>query len=190
MDYYNYKDSKDDICSKPLEIDGSLNIVGKYDLYNDVIKEMTMTAYDDTNINSIIFKSGFSIELLEVDSTTFLYVLNGDIIQNYKNYGFKDYKIKSYPGEYYEYSYSYPISGNIYIFSDELNGYFYVDPTYRHDLTPTKSDICQENFYAGKERYIGENSTMTFTIDVKNHYKIEIDEGNDGSIDRIIEAEL
>jgi len=193
MDYHDYKSSEDGECEgNSISINGKLSVEGKYDLYNEAVNTMLMSVVDDVVINDIVFKDNFSIRIdyQDTNEDDAVLTLNGDIVQYGKNYGFKDYKLRSYPSEDNQYNYSYPISGNIYIFSDGIDGYFYVDTSYRHDLTPTKSDICQEHFYAGREKYIGDNSKLIFKIDSTDHYRIDIDYGDDGSVDKTIEGQL
>ena len=81
------------------------------------------------------------------------------------------------------FEYSYPVEGNVYIFTDDINGYFSVDSTYDHSLTPTKEDWCGEYTYSGKEKYVGKNSTLTWSITSTNNYLIEIDSDADGNVD-------
>ena len=191
MKYTNYKNSSSNSCGQNQidEVNGNLSVSGKYDINNDEIDYIAMNASSDLSVgNGIVFNKGFNLRLDYLSNDRYRFTLNGEAQENSDNYGFKDYKLFTYTDS--QYIYSYPESGNIYIFDNNVNGYFWVYTSYNHSSTPTKKDICSDTFYSGKEKYKGDNSSLTFEIDSTNHYTVDIDEGNDGSIDKSFSGNL
>lgn len=193
MKFNNYKnrDSDSTCTNEPiLKNHGTINFsasfnVNTYDYIKTTISTDSTFYIDDITIQkgylsttSYSYGTNFSD-----DETTTITALakRGNETQ-----GYKDYKIRSYTSN--GYNYEYPLSGDIYVFSGDLNGYFSVDSSHDHSLTPLKTDYCEENAYSGVEKYVGENSTLTFTMTSTNQYLIEIDTNNDGIIDQNISA--
>jgi|GEM_PF-4976641 len=86
---------------------------------------------------------------------------------------------------------TYPLSGDIAISNDEVNGYFSVDSSYNHKATPTvkdfSKDICKPEILSGEEHYIGKNSSLVWRVESLNNCLIELDRDGDGEIDETIE---
>ena len=189
--YQKYKNSSSNDCGEDEvdEIDGNINVNGTYDIDKDQVSYISMIAKSNLLIgDEIVLKKGFNLLLNYLENNRYRFTLNGEILQNNNNFGFKDYEFYVYNDD--KYLYSYPKNGKIYIFNKEINGYFWVDSSYDHSLTPTKKDICTDNYYEGEERYQGYNSSLRFKIDKTNHYIIEIDEKNDNTIDKTFQGDI
>ena len=190
LTYSNYKNSENSSCggNEIEEYDGLWNITGLFNTTTYDTISMTISSPNSFKMDGMTLNSGFSIEIvpnnssgLTDDETSTMYA---EFSTSQGTFGFKDYKTRSYSSNGYEWSY--PLEGNIYIFNNSINGYFTVDKTYDHRLTPSKEDYCLENTYEGIEKYIGDNSSLTWSITSTNNYKVEIDNGNNGIIDKTI----
>lgn len=187
MTYSNYKNSESNSCGGD-EIDnlnGTMSVTGKFNISNSDLETMTINLNSSFYIDDMVWKSGASITITYNHSSSFdedsLISMTIEATKGNESVGFKDCKIRSYNDNGYEYSY--PVEGNLYVFTNNINGYFSVDTNYDHSLTPTKKDLCGKYTYSGKEKYIGKNSNLIWEITSTNNYKIEIDSNNDGIID-------
>ncbi len=190
FDYSDYSDNSDDTSCAQYGTDkttGSFDISGIYDFETDDITDMNLTATSDIYFNDgdIILKKSFKLDILsDSENNNMLISMSGELLEQNEDFGLKDFKIKMYSDS--KYDYSYPISGNIYIFKDDMNGYFYVDASYDHSQTPIKQDLCDVHTYSGVQKYIGDNSSMVFTVDSTDHYKVDIYDGYYEKIDKTI----
>lgn len=187
MTYINYKNSESNSCAED-EIDnlnGIMNVTGIFNISTYDLKAMTINLDSDFSMDDMIWKSGASMTVVYNQSSYFdddsLMTMTIEVINGSESIGFKNYKIRSYNNNGYEYSY--PVEGNIYIFTNDINGYFSVDTTYDHSLTPTKEDWCGKYTYSGQEKYIGKDSSLIWEITSTNNYQIRIDSNNDGITD-------
>jgi hypothetical protein len=187
MSYSNYKNSESNSCGGT-EIDslnGTMNVVGSFDLISNKIRSMTIDFSTDFAVGDMVWKSRAVLTIAYSNSSIYdedsLMTMTIKATVGDEFVGFKNYKIRSYNDGGFEYSY--PVEGNVYIFTDDINRYFSVDSTYDHSLTPTKEDWCGEYTYSGKEKYVGKNSTLTWSITSTNNYLIEIDSDADGNVD-------
>lgn len=187
MKYSNYKNSQSNSCggNKVDNLNGTTNITATFDTSTYDLKTMSINLNSDFFIDDMIWESGTSMNVIYNSSNTFDEdsIMTMTVIANVgtESIGFKNYKIRSY--SYNGYEYTYPIEGDIYIFTDDINGYFSIDTTYDHSLTPTQEDFCGEYTYSGKEKYIGKDSSLIWEVTSTNNYKIEIDSNNDGIFD-------
>lgn len=187
MTYSNYRNSESNLCGGE-EIDnlsGTMNVTGIFDTSSFNLKSMTINLNSNFSIDDMTWKSGSSIGITYNNFSSFgddvLMTMTIVATKGAESIGFKNYKLRGYDAGGYEYSY--PIEGNLYIFTGDINGYFSVDTNYDHSLTPTRKDFCGEYTYSGKEKYVGDNSNLTWEITSINNYKIDIDSNNDGVID-------
>ncbi len=187
MSFSNYKDVEDDECGvdEVTSMVGIFNVTGLIDIETEDIENMIISSNENFLLDDMIWKSGFSMTMEYNNDSLYeeevLMTMTVEAYINNESFGFKDYQINSY--SYNGYEYEYPVKGNIYLFTNELNGYFSVDSSYDHSLTPTKEDVCGEYTYSGLEKYIGKDSSMTWQITSINNYKIEIDSNNNGTVD-------
>lgn len=188
--YDNYRNSESSSCggNEIEEYDGLWNITGSFDTSTYDTISMTISSPNSFKMDGMTLNSGFSIKIIPNNSSGLTddetSTMSAEFSTSQGTFGFKDYKTRSYSNNGYEWSY--PLEGNIYIFNNSINGYFSVDKTYDHSLTPSKEDYCLENIYEGIEKYTGDNSSLTWSITSTNNYKIEIDNGDDGTVDKII----
>ncbi len=170
-----------------------MKLSGIYTISNGELGEMkTLNIYfeSDFTMDSSIFKKDFSMKTTYNYQTSYTeditIVVNGKFAKvdnENEMFGYKGMKIRNYETDDYEYSYQ--IEGKIYIFTDEVYGYFYIDNSYDHSATPIRKDSCDLYIYSGTEKYIGKNSSMTWEIISTNRYKVMIDNDDDGVIDTV-----
>ncbi len=187
LTYIDYQNSESNSCGVD-EIDdlnGVLHVAGDFDMYTGDIKNMTMTTDSEFFIDDMIWKSGAIATITyNYDSPFFddaLMTMTVETVTEDESIGFKDYTLRSYSHNGFDYEF--PVEGDIYIFTDDINGYFSVDTSYDHSLTPTKEDWCGVYTYSGMEKYVGENSTLVWRVTSTNQYVIEIDSDADGVTD-------
>jgi len=187
MSYSDYKNHEGDNCEPDYIYiqHGTWNIDAKFipdpfELQSMVMSSEGSILIDGMTMDKGVVMSGiFNNASGYIDDTTF--TINAEFSFENIIYGFKNYTYRDY--EYNGYIWSYPVSGSIYIFDNQINGYFSVDPNFDQTGVPTKEDMCEIYEYQSKERYIGDNSSLTYTIVDTNQYLIEIDYGLDGTID-------
>ncbi len=190
LTYSNYKNSESSSCggNEIKEYDGLWNVEGSFDTETGDIIRINGSSPNSFKMDGMTLKSGFSLGIIPNHSSGLtddeILIITAEFTTSQGTFGFKDYKTRSYSYDGYEWSY--PLEGNIYIFDNNINGYFTVDKTYNHSLTPSKEDYCLENTYEGIEKYIGDNSSLTWSVTSTNNYKVEIDNGNNGTIDKTI----
>lgn len=187
MIYVNYQNSESNSCATNTvkTLNGTMNVIGNFNTSDYSLKTMTINLNSNVSIGDMVWESGASLTISYNQSSYFtkdsLMDMTIEATKGNESIGYKNYTIRSY--SYNGYDYSYPVKGNIYIFTNNINGYFSVDTTYDHSLTPTKEDWCGKYTYSGKEKYIGKDSSLVWEITSTNNYKIEIDSNNDGIVD-------
>jgi len=189
MTFNNYEDVPGDACGATSlgSMDGSFNITGKINLTTAEIVSMQITAGSVFTVGDSIWLAGASSSVVydhqsgyQDDATM---TINLVAKKDLETIGLKNFSVRSYTDSAYEYSY--PLKGNLYIFTNNFNGYFSVDSSYDHSSTPTIADLCGFYTYSGKEKYVGLNSSLTWTVTSTNNYQIELDNNNDNVIDEV-----
>lgn len=187
LTYTDYQNSESNSCGVDVvdNLNGTLHVRGDFDIYTGDIKNMTMTTDAEFFIDEMTWKSGAIATIIYNYASQFfddaLMTMTVEIVTEDESLGFKDYTLRSYSHNGFDYEY--PVEGDIYIFTDDINGYFSVDTSYDHSLTPTKEDWCGVYTYSGMERYVGEDSTLVWRVIATNQYVIEIDSDADGVTD-------
>ena len=204
-EYTNYENVETDACGNT-ETDrrnGTYYVSGSFDRDQNVsqdqnitesfsssarINNVTITTQNDYRIDDTIFKGGMYFNAIFDHSSSYEFdyitTMTVQVTEGNESVGLKNYKSRNYDHNGFEYSY--PIEGNLYVFTNDLNGYFSVDSTYDHSATPKIKGQCGTQTQSGTEKYIGDNSTLTWTVSTPDSYLIEIDHDNDGIIDETV----
>jgi hypothetical protein len=140
-----------------------------------------LTFLEDLSIGTDTISKGSTINFSENGDEVELSI-NGTVSGEDEVIEFNNYRFV----EYYDYDwesdtdvvYSYPISGDIYISSGTVNGYFSVDESFDHANSPTVleygEDYCYPIFVSGEEHYLGDSSSAIWSVTAEDECQLEV----------------